>query len=134
MTTAAIDIASTAIETRTSRVPVDGQIEIASAPGPQGPAERLVIKVIGTTETSLFMAAYQMTSKPTVQALCTAAAGGVVVLLVLDDKSNRFSNTRSKRDCLTACGVDVKTDARYAIMYDKFIVLHGKQVESTSFN
>ena len=134
MTTAAIDIAAKAIETRLSRVPIDGQIEIAFAPVPQGSAERLVNKVIGTAETSVFMAAYQMTSKPIADALCTAAARGVAVSLVLDDKSNRHGDTRSKRDYLTACGVDVKTDARYAIMHDKFIVVDGKHVETGSFN
>ena len=134
MTTAAIDVATTAIETRMSRVPADGQIEIAFAPVPQGSAERLVTKVIGTAETSVFMAAYQMTSKPIADALCTVAARGVAVSQVLDDKSNRHGDTRSKRDYLTACGVDVKTDARYAIMHDKFIVVDAKHVETGSFN
>jgi len=134
MTTAAIDIADKASETRPSRVPIDGKIEIAFAPVPQGSAERLVNKVIGTAETSVFMAAYQMTSKPIADALCAAAARGVAVSLVLDDKSNRHGDTKSKRDYLTACSVDVKTDARYAIMHDKFIVVDSKHVETGSFN
>ena len=56
------------------------------------------------------------------------------ISLVLDDKSNRHRDTKSKRDYLTACGVDVKTVGRYAIMHDKFIVVDGKHVETGSFN
>ncbi len=134
LTTAAIDMATTAIQTRLSRVPTDGQIEIAFAPLPQRSAERLVIKVIDAAQTSVFMAAYQMTSKPIADALCSAAARGLAVSAVLDDKSNRHGGRNSKRDYLTACNVDVKTDARYPIMHDKFIVVDGKHVETGSFN
>ena len=134
MTTAAIDIASTAIQTRLSRVPTDGQIEIAFAPLPQRSAERLVIKVIDAGEVSIFMAAYQMTSKPIADALCRASARGLAVSAVLDAKSNRHGTGNSKRDYLAACGVDVKADARYPIMHDKFIVVDGKHVETGSFN
>ena len=134
MTTAAIDIAANAIQTRLSRVPNDGQIEIAFAPLPQRSAERLVIKVIDAGETSVFIAAYQMTSKPIADALCRANARGLAVSAVLDAKSNPHNKGSSKRDYLVACGVDVKADARYPIMHDKFIVVDGKHVETGSFN
>lgn len=134
MTTAAIDIAANAIQTRLSRVPADGQIEIAFAPLPARSAERLVIKVIDAGETSVFIAAYQMTSKPIADALCRANVRGLAVSAVLDAKSNPHGNGNSKRDYLMACGVDVKTDARYPIMHDKFIVVDGKHVETGSFN
>ena len=134
VTTAAIDIARTAIQTRLSRVPADGQIEIAFAPMPARSAERLVIKVIDAGETSVFMAAYQMTSKPIADALCRASARGLAVSAVLDAKSNPRGRGNSKRDYLMACGVDVKADARYLIMHDKFIVVDGKHVETGSFN
>ena len=134
VTTAAIDIASTAIQTHLSRVPADGQIEIAFAPMPVRSAERLVIKVIDAGETSVFMAAYQMTSKPIADALCRASARGLAVSAVLDAKSNPRGRGNSKRDYLMACGVDVKADARYPIMHDKFIVVDGKHVETGSFN
>ena len=134
MTTAAIDIAANAIQTRLSRVPTDGQIEIAFAPLPQRSAERLVIKVIDAGETSVFIAAYQMTSKPIADALCRANARGLAVSAVLDARSNPHGNSNSKRDYIIACGVDVKADARYPIMHDKFIVVDGKHVETGSFN
>ncbi|MDE2385497.1 MAG: hypothetical protein KGO53_12850 [Alphaproteobacteria bacterium] len=134
ITTAAIDVARNVIETRLSRVPADGQIEIAFAPLPQRSAERLVIKLIDSAQTSLFMAAYEMTSKPIADAMCAAAARGVAVSAVLDDKSNRHGDWRSKRDYLQACDVDVRTDARYPIMHDKFIVADGRHVETGSFN
>ncbi len=135
MTTAAIDLATKAVETRLARVPSDGQIEIAFAPVPQRSAERLVIKVIDAAQSSLFMAAYGMTSKPIADAMCRAAERGVAVSAVLDEKSNphgQFSN--SKRDYMLACGVAVRGDARYPIMHDKFIVVDGQHVETGSFN
>jgi phosphatidylserine/phosphatidylglycerophosphate/cardiolipin synthase-like enzyme len=135
MTTAAIDIATKAVETRMSRVPADGTIEIAFAPVPQRSAERLVIKVIDAAQSSLFMAAYGMTSKPIADAMCRAAARGVAVSAVLDEKSNPHGfNGNSKRDYMLACVVAVKGDSRYPIMHDKFIVVDGKHVETGSFN
>jgi phosphatidylserine/phosphatidylglycerophosphate/cardiolipin synthase-like enzyme len=134
ITTAAIDVATRTLETRLSRVPADGQIEIAFAPVPQGSAERLVIKLISAAQTSVFMAAYQMTSKPIADAMCSAAGRGVAVSVVLDNKSNKHGDARSKRDYLAACNVDVRTDAHYSIMHDKFIVVDGRHVETGSFN
>ncbi len=135
MTTAAIDTATKAAETRRSRVPVGEAIEIAFAPKPQRSAERLVIKIIDAADHSLFMAAYGMTSKPIADAMCRAAARGVAVSAVLDEKSNPHGlNGNSKRDYMMACGVAVRGDARYPIMHDKFIVVDGQHVETGSFN
>ena len=114
--------------------PASANIEIAFAPLPQRSAERLVIKVINAGEASVFMAAYQMTSKPIADALCRAAERGVAVSAVLDNRSNPHGRGNSKRDYLTACGVDVRADACYPIMHDKFIVVDGKHVETGSFN
>jgi phosphatidylserine/phosphatidylglycerophosphate/cardiolipin synthase-like enzyme len=134
ITTGAIDIAKGELETRLSRVPPAGTIEIAFAPKPQRQAERLVQKVIASAQTSIFMAAYQMTSKPIADSLCQAAARGVAVTAVLDAKANKHGPGNSKRDYLDRCGVDVRADARYPIMHDKFIIVDGKHVETGSFN
>ena len=53
---------------------------------------------------------------------------------MLDNKSNKHGDAKSKRDYLAACNVDVRTDAHYAIMHDKFIVVDGRHVETGSFN
>lgn len=120
---------------KSARVPdSSGQIEIAFAPQPPGSAMRLVMKVIFAAETSVFMAAYQMTSKPIADSLCQAVSRGVAVSLVLDEKSNRRGDSKSRRDYLDACGVDVKTNGRYAIMHNKFIVVDGSHVQTGSFN
>ena len=134
ITTGAIDIAADAIKTRLSRVPATGIIEIAFSPVPQRSAERLVQKIIASAQTSIVMAAYQMTSKPIADAMCSAAARGVAVTAVLDQKSNPHGLGNSKRDYLLNCGVYVRTDARYPIMHDKFIVVDSAHVETGSFN
>ena len=134
ITTGAIDIATDAIKTKLSRVPATGTIEIAFAPYPQRSAERLVKKIIDAAQTSVVIAAYQMTSKPIADSLCNAAARGVAVTAVLDQKSNPHGLGNSKRDYLLNCGVYVRTDARYPIMHDKFIVVDSAHVETGSFN
>lgn len=134
ITTGAIDVAADAIKTRLSRVPSTGTIEIAFAPYPQRSAERLVKKIIDTAQTSVVIAAYQMTSKPIADSLCSAAARGVAVTAVLDQKSNPHGLGNSKRDYLLNCGVYVRADARYPIMHDKFIVVDSAHVETGSFN
>ena len=134
ITTGAIDVAADAIKTRLSRVPSTGTIEIAFAPYPQRSAERLVKKIIDTAQTSVVIAAYQLTSKPIADSLCSAAARGVAVTAVLDQKSNPHGLGNSKRDYLLNCGVYVRADARYPIMHDKFIVVDSAHVETGSFN
>ena len=134
ITTSSIDVASDGMKTRLSPVPSTGTIEIAFAPYPQRSAERLVKKIIGTAQTSVIIAAYQMTSKPIADSLCQAAARGVAVTAVLDQKSNPHSKGYSKRDYLSECGVYVRTTSRYPIMHDKFIVVDSTHVETGSFN
>jgi phosphatidylserine/phosphatidylglycerophosphate/cardiolipin synthase-like enzyme len=134
ITTGAIDKTTDAIENKLSRVPATGTIEIAFAPYPQRSAERLVKKIIDTAKTSVVIAAYQMTSKPIADSLCNAAARGVAVTAVLDNKSNPHSKGYSKRDYLTNCGIYVRTTSRYPIMHDKFIVVDSAHVETGSFN
>jgi phosphatidylserine/phosphatidylglycerophosphate/cardiolipin synthase-like enzyme len=134
MTTGAIDTASDSIKTKLSRVPAIGTIEIAFSPYPQRSAERLVKKIIDTAQTSVVIAAYQMTSKPIADSLCKAATRGIAVTAVLDNKSNPHSKGYSKRDYLSDCGVYVRTTSRYPIMHDKFIVVDGIHVETGSFN
>lgn len=134
ITTGAIDVAADAIKTRLSRVPATGTIEIAFAPLPQRSAERLVKKIIDSAKLNVVMAAYQMTSKPIADSMCAAAARGIAVTAVLDKKSNPHGPGNSKRDYLTECGVYVRTDARYPIMHDKFIVVDNLHVQTGSFN
>ena len=134
ITTGAIDVATDAIKTRLSRVPSTGTIEIAFAPYPQRSAERLVKKIIDTAQTSVIIAAYQMTSKPIADSLCNAAERGVAVTAVLDQKSNPHGLGNSKRDYLLNCGVYVRGDSHYPIMHDKFIVVDSAHVETGSFN
>ena len=134
ITTGAIDLADKMSETKLSRVPSTGTIEIAFAPLPQRSAERLVKKIIDSANSTIVLAAYQMTSKPIADALCNAAARGVAVTAVLDQKSNPHERGHSKRDYLSECGVAVMGNARYPIMHDKFIVVDGLHVETGSFN
>jgi phosphatidylserine/phosphatidylglycerophosphate/cardiolipin synthase-like enzyme len=134
ITTGAIDRATDDIKTRLPRVPEIGTIEIAFAPYPQRSAERLVKKIIDAATTSVVIAAYQMTSKPIADSLCKAAARGVAVTAVLDNKSNPHKKGYSKRDYLSDCGVYVRTTSRYPIMHDKFIVVDSAHIETGSFN
>ena len=61
--------------------------EIAFSPFPYRSAEKLVIKVINSAKDSVFMAAYQFTSKPIAEALCLAIERGAAVGVVLGAQS-----------------------------------------------
>ena len=110
-------------------------IEVVFSPFPYRRAEQLVIKVINSANDSVFMAAYEFTSKPIADALCKAIERGAAVSVVLDSKANHWgTNWNTMRDRLAECHVDVKADAHYPIMHDKFIVIDGETVETGSFN
>lgn len=91
-----------------------------------------VVELIGAAQASVEMAAYSFTSKPIAVALRDASRRGVVVRVVVDakDAANGYSAARF----LANEGVSVRTNARYAIQHNKFMVIDGTTVQTGSFN
>ncbi|WP_406625528.1 phospholipase D family nuclease [Pantoea ananatis] len=99
---------------------------------PGGTAQRLILNLIAGAGKTLDVAAYEFTSRPVADALLSQSQRGVAVRLVADEK---VSHGRYSLVSLLACsGVPVRTDDRYNIMHNKFIVADGMNTETGSFN
>ncbi len=97
-----------------------------------GNAESLVVQTINGARQSVLVAAYSFTSRPIATALIEAKNRGVTVLVVVDKSQQTARYTSAAY--LANQGVPVKTDSRYAIMHNKFMVVDGRTVETGSFN
>jgi phosphatidylserine/phosphatidylglycerophosphate/cardiolipin synthase-like enzyme len=105
-------------------------IEVGFSPK-QGSLE-LVLKAINSSKSNICMATYSFTSKPVAMAILSAKKRGVVIHIISDNKSNR--SKYSATTYLANNGVEVRLNANYAIMHNKFIVIDNQTVETGSFN
>jgi len=99
---------------------------------PGGSALDLILQFTSSAQQSTDVAAYDLTSRPVVQALSAAIARGVKVRLVADEKKSR--DRWSLVSQLACAGVDVRINGTYSIMHNKFMVADGSAVETGSFN
>ncbi|PQK87839.1 phospholipase D family protein [Pantoea ananatis] len=99
---------------------------------PGGTAQELIISFIRSATGSADVAAYQFTSEPVAEALVQLSRRGVPVRLVADEKKShdRWSLVNE----LACSGIQVRTDAQYSIMHNKFIVTGNNGVQTGSFN
>jgi len=105
---------------------------IAVGFSPGGTVQRLILNLIAGAEKRLDVAAYEFTSRPVADALISQSQRGVAVRLVADEK---VSHGRYSLVSLLACSeVPVRTDDRYNIIHNKFIVADGMNTETGSFN
>ncbi|WP_442287515.1 phospholipase D family protein [Variovorax sp. M-6] len=115
----------------------DGHV-VEAAFSPEGGAEALVLKVIGSAETSIRLAGYSFTSPIVVRALMDAKRRGVDVAVVVDHKSNvderANSASRQALNLLVNAGIPIRSVSAYAIHHDKYVVVDGRHVETGSFN
>lgn len=101
---------------------------------PDTGSEALVVKVINSTSTSLYLAAYSFTSPVVVQALLNARKRGVDVHVLVDEKGNKSKSSISALNLLAGAKIPTRTIAAYAIHHDKYIVADEETVQSGSFN
>lgn len=114
----------------------NASVEVAFSP--DGGAESLVLKFIGSAKASIRLAAYAFTSPSVVRALLEAKRRGVDVAVVVDHKNNlQESRTNASREALNLmvnAGIPTRTVSVYPIHHDKYIVVDGRHVETGSFN
>jgi phosphatidylserine/phosphatidylglycerophosphate/cardiolipin synthase-like enzyme len=115
-----------------SNVGVIGRIENAFSPG--AGAEDLVLKVIASAKSTIRLAAYSFTSPKVVSALLQAKKRGVDVQVVLDDKGNRSKASISAMNILLGADIAVRTNSRFAIHHDKYVIVDEIHVQTGSFN
>ena len=99
---------------------------------PGGTALKDVVAAIGTAKQTVVVAAYEFTSLEVAQALVVAAARGLKVWVVMDEKAAH--SRYSQAVFLAEHGVSVRTDGHYAIFHHKFLVVDRSTVETGSFN
>lgn len=100
---------------------------------PDGGAEDVVIDAIRQAKKTVMVAAYAFTSKPVALALRDAHQRGVEVRIVVDAKANN-GGKYSAATFLANQGVPVRSNGRYAIHHNKFLVIDGVHIETGSFN
>jgi phosphatidylserine/phosphatidylglycerophosphate/cardiolipin synthase-like enzyme len=97
-----------------------------------GQALPLVLETIRGANSTLLVAAYTFTSKPVALALRDAQRRGVQVFVVVD--AGEAAKGYSAARFLANERVPVRTNARYALQHNKFIVADGTVVQTGSFN
>lgn len=131
---AALSLAFTAVTSPAladERQSIAAPSTVASAFSP-GDALPLVLTTIRSAKTSIAVAAYSFTSKPISLALLEAHKRGVRVAVVVDqnDAAKGYSAARF----LANHGVPVRTNGRYAIQHNKYLVVDRATVQTGSFN
>jgi len=111
-----------------------GAASLQTGFSPEGSAEALVLKVIGSAKHDLRMMGYSFTSPTISAALAKAARSGVDVKLVLDDHGNEGRASKNAMNYVVNAGVQLRTIDKYKIQHDKAIVVDGQTVETGSFN
>lgn len=97
-----------------------------------GDAQPLVLDTIRNARATLYVAAYSFTSKPVATALRDAQRRGVKVFVVVD--AGEATKGYSAARFLANEGIPVRTNARYALQHNKFIVADDATVQTGSFN
>ena len=114
--------------------------QLAPAPGAPtyavafspGQALPLVLDTIRAARSTVFVAAYSFTSRPVATALRDAMRRGIKVYVVVD--AGEAAKGYSAARFLANERVPVRTNARYALQHNKFIVVDGTTVQTGSFN
>ena len=106
--------------------------DIQSGFSPGGSAQRLIINFIHSAEGSADVAAYEFTNKLVAVALEQLSQRGVPVRMVADEKKSH--DRWSLVNDLACSGIQVRTDAQYSIMHNKFMVTGNNGVQTGSFN
>lgn len=107
-------------------------IEVAFSP--EGGAETLVLKVIGSARQSIRLAGYSFNSPALVKALMDAKRRGAEVRVLVDDNGNRSKASVAAMNLIVGAAIPIRVISAYAIHHDKYIVVDGRYTETGSFN
>ncbi|MBK8784071.1 MAG: hypothetical protein IPO22_20285 [Anaerolineales bacterium] len=102
-----------------------------------GSVEEKLIGFINNAQTSIHIASFEFNLTPVADALIAAKNRGVDVKWMTDDKNGLEYDTQPGRgqfSLLMASGIEVKDDARSALMHNKFWVFDQKIVWTGSTN
>lgn len=104
---------------------------------PAGSVEEKLIQFIEEAQTSIHIAGFEFNLTRVAEALIAAKNRGVDVKWMADDKNGTQYDTQPGRgqfSMLTAAGIEVRDDARSALMHNKFWIFDQKIVWTGSTN
>ncbi len=102
-----------------------------------GSIEEKLIEFINNAQTSIHIASFEFNLTPVAEALIAAKNRGVDVKWMTDDKNGLEYDTQPGRgqfSLLLGAGIEVKDDARSALMHNKFWIFDQKIVWTGSTN
>jgi phosphatidylserine/phosphatidylglycerophosphate/cardiolipin synthase-like enzyme len=102
-----------------------------------GSVEERLLQLIEQAQTSIHIAAFEFNLTRVAEALIAAKNRGVDVKWITDDKNGLEYDTQPGRgqfSMLSGAGIEVKDDARSALMHNKFWIFDGKIVWTGSTN
>ncbi|VWC41982.1 putative endonuclease [Burkholderia lata] len=112
------------------------QIEVAFSP--DGGAESLVLRTIGSARQSIRVLAYSFTAPAVTRALITAKRRGIDVAVTVDARSNfdedRSGRARAALGSLAYAGIPVRVVSVFPAQHSKYVVVDGATVETGSYN
>lgn len=116
--------------------PTTGVIDVGFSP--DGSAEALVLRSLGSARQSIRLAAYSFTAPAVVRALIDAKKRGVDVAVLVDWKNNvqqdSSGKARAALNLLVNAGIPTRTVAVFPIQHSKYAVIDGMHVQSGSYN
>ena len=104
---------------------------------PAGSVEEKWIEYINAAQTSIHIAGFEFNLTRVAEALMAAKARGVDVKWIADDKNGTGYDSEPGRGqfaMLTGAGIEVKDDARTALMHNKFWIFDQRTVWTGSTN
>ncbi|WKZ38753.1 MAG: phospholipase D-like domain-containing protein [Anaerolineales bacterium] len=112
-------------------------LTIKDSNNPAGSVEERLIQFINGAQTSIHIAGFEFSLTRVADALIAAKNRGVDVKWMADDKNGTQYDTQPGRgqfSMLTAAGIEVKDDARSALMHNKFWIFDRQIVWTGSTN
>lgn len=99
---------------------------------PKQGATELIIKAIENSKVSIKVAAYSFTARPIADALIKAQQRGVKVMVVVDHKQTKDKHSMFKH--LSKNAIQVRSNDKYSIMHNKFMIIDDAALQLGSFN
>lgn len=112
-------------------------LTIKDSNNPVGSVEERLIQFINEAQSSIHIAGFEFSLTRVAEALIAAKNRGVDVKWMADDKNGTQYDTQPGRgqfSMLTAAGIEVKDDARSALMHNKFWIFDRQIVWTGSTN
>lgn len=103
---------------------------------PEGGAQQLILNLIDAAQKEICVAAYGYSSPEVTEHLLAARGRNVKIRLVIDHR-NFVSDSQESHRCLKALidsGAQVRTNSRYRIHHDKYLIVDSKHLQTGSFN